>query len=323
MEGFLPLLPGVKLSGQVAKYGGRCERGFPIALCLAMRKDAKRAGGGDVPPQAAKPKSERAQDHASGAGPAVILIAPQLGGNIGAAARAMANFGLFDLKLVSPRDGWPNEVARANAAGADWVIEATRVYDTAQEALADLNFVCATTARSRDMVKPVLTPEAAAREMRSRIAAGQACGMLFGAEKSGLSNDDVALADAIVTAPVNPTFASLNLAQAVLIMSYEWLKAAGTDELGRRTAFDGPARPGLRLKDTRPAERGELIGFFEHLEAELDTAGFLRPLEKRPAMVRGIRNMFLRLGATDQDVRTLRGIVAALARGRGMASQKS
>lgn len=282
-----------------------------------MRKNTKGGRGGDVPPQPASPEGRAAAPAGAAAGPAIILIAPQLGENIGAAARAMANFGLADLRIVSPRDGWPNEAARANAAGAVSLVDAARLYGATGEAVADLNFVCATTARSRDMTKPVLSPEGAARELRARLAEGQACGILFGPEKSGLTNDDVALADAIVTAPVDPTFASLNLAQAVLILAYEWLKQGAPQDLGRRTPFDGPAREGMVLRRTRPATRGEVLGFFEHLEGELDRVGFLRPPEKRPSMVRSIRNMFLRLGATDQDIRTLRGIVSALTRGRG------
>ncbi|RMF08936.1 MAG: RNA methyltransferase, partial [Alphaproteobacteria bacterium] len=147
-------------------------------------------------------------------------------------------------------------------------------------------------------------------------SAGQQCGFLFGAEKAGLTNDHIALADAIVSAPVNPEFASLNLAQSVLLVAYEWLKQGGAGGLGRKTAFDGPAREGLQMQQTRPATRAELTGFFEHLERELDASGFLRPPEKRPVMVRNIRNLFHRTGATEQEVRTLRGIVSSLVKGR-------
>ena len=246
--------------------------------------------------------------------PAVILVAPQLGENIGTAARAMANFGLSDLRLVTPRDGWPNEKARAAASGADAVIDGARVFAHVEEAVGELRYVCATTARRRDMVKPVLTPETAVREMQARSRDGQACGILFGSERAGLDNDHLALADAIVTAPVNPDFASLNLAQSVLLLGYEWLKQTGPDSLGRKTPFDGPAQEGLQMRGSRPATRAEVVGFLEHIEAELDASGFLRPPEKRPIMVRNIRNMFVRLGATEQEVRTLRGIVASLTR---------
>lgn len=280
-----------------------------------MRKHAKDAPDPSSPGQAAPGGVSSRPAAQARTAPAIILIAPQLGENIGAAARAMANFGLSDLRLVAPRSGWPNAAARANAVGADWIIDAARLHDTAASAVAELNFVLATTARARDMTKPVLTPEGAVAEMRRRIGLGEACGVLFGPEKSGLTNDHLALADAIVTAPVNPAFASLNLAQAVLLVAYEWLKQARPGELGRRTPHDGPVRPGLRLKRTRPAERAELLGFFEHLERELDAAGFLRPPAKRPSMVLAIRNLFMRMGATEQDVRTLRGIVSALVRG--------
>ena len=246
--------------------------------------------------------------------PAVILVAPQLGENIGTAARAMANFGLSDLRLVAPRDGWPNEKARSAASGADAVIDKARMFATVEDAVGELHYVCATTARRRDMVKPVLTPETAVREMQARGQAGRTCGILFGGERAGLDNDHLALADAIVTAPVDPGFASLNLAQSVLLLGYEWLKQTGPDTLGRKTPFDGPASEGLQMRGSRPATRAEIVGFLEHLEAELDASGFLRPPEKRPIMVRNIRNMFLRLGATEQEVRTLRGIVASLAR---------
>jgi tRNA/rRNA methyltransferase len=249
-------------------------------------------------------------------GPAIILVEPQLGENIGAAARAMANFGLSDLRLVAPRDGWPNESAIASAAGAHAVITSAQIFATVEEAIGDLHYLCATTARPRDLVKTVLTPEGAVSEMDQRTRSGQRCGVLFGPEKSGLTNDHIALCDTIVTAPVDPAFASLNLAQSVLLIAYEWLKIAPRHSLGRETEFDGPAQEGLQMRGNRPATRNELIGFFDHLEQELDKVGFLRPPEKRPGMVRNLRNLFHRLGATDQDVRTLRGVVSALTRTR-------
>jgi tRNA/rRNA methyltransferase len=253
---------------------------------------------------------------AAAAPPAIILVAPQLGENIGFAARAMANFGLTDLRLVAPRDGWPNPKAEAAAAGAAFVVEQATVYDSVESAIGELNFVLASTARPREMVKRVLSPESAAVQLRQR-GEGQRTGVLFGPERSGLDNDTIALADGILTAPVSPGFASLSLPQAVLLFGYEWLKAeSATPPLGRATAFDGPAAEGITLPDTGPATRTELLGLFEHLEAELDQAGFLYPAEKRPSMVRAIRNMFHRMGATEQDVRTWRGIVAALSRPR-------
>jgi tRNA/rRNA methyltransferase len=247
--------------------------------------------------------------------PAVILVEPQLPENIGFAARAMANFGLAELRLVSPRDGWPHAKARAAAAGADHVIDAARLFAEIQDATGDLNYLVATTARPRGMMKPVLSPEAAAAELAKRTAKGERCGVLFGPERSGLDNDVLSLADALVTAPVDPGFASLSLPQAVLLFAYEWLKArAPASRLGRATRYDGPASEGLSpRRNTRSATRAELFALFDHLESELDRSGFLYPPEKRPTMVRAIRNMFHRMGATDQDIRTWRGIVAALA----------
>ena len=258
---------------------------------------------------------DRAETSESAA-PAIVLVKPQLGQNIGMAARAMANFALSDLRLVAPRDGWPNREAQSAAAGADNVLDAAKVLEETAAAIADLNFVCATTARTRDTVKQVLSPASAAAELRARIAAGQKCGVLFGSEQSGLDNDGVALADALVMAPLNPEFASLNLAQAVLIIAYEWFRHADSGGLGRRTEFDGPAREGVQMHRTRPATRAELVAFFEHLESELDAAGFLYPPEKRPQMVQNLRNLFQRTGATEQEVRTLRGVVSSLTRPR-------
>ncbi|RIA55099.1 RNA methyltransferase [Dichotomicrobium thermohalophilum] len=241
--------------------------------------------------------------------PAIILVEPQLGDNIGAAARAMANFGLGELRVVAPRDGWPNAAAQSYAANALSIVDNARVFPDLKAAVADLHYVIATTARRRDMTKLVFSPESAAGEMLTRTKARQNCGVLFGKERSGLENDDIAIADAIISAPVVAAFASINLAQAVLLIAYEWRKAwLDAEESGEKTAE--PWRQG----DAQPATQEELIGFFEQLERELDASGFLRPPEKRPRMVRSIRNMFKRMGATDQEVRTLRGIVASLTR---------
>ena len=244
----------------------------------------------------------------------MILVNPQLGENIGFAARAMANFGLTDLRLVGPRDGWPNDKAHAAAAGAAFLVERASVYDSVESAIGGLNYVLASTARPREMVKPVLSPESSAVELRRRGQNAEHCGVLFGPERSGLDNDTISLADAILTAPVSPDFASLSLPQAVLLFGYEWFKANSVAlSLGRATACDGPATEGIAFPDT-PATREELLGLFSHLEAELDRTGFLFPPEKRPSMVRAIRNMFHRMSATEQDVRTWRGIVASLSR---------
>jgi len=257
---------------------------------------------------------KRMDDAVSVTAPAIVLVKPQLGENIGFAARAMGNFGLRDLRLVAPRDGWPNEKAMAAAAVAGVIVEEARVFDTVEAALGDLNFVLATTARSREMVKEVLSPETAAVALRKRAADDERTGVMFGAERSGLDNDAIALADAILTAPVSPAFASLSLPQAVLLFSYEWLKSDKPHALGRITTYDGPAVEGIAAPGTHPAMRAELFGLFEHLEGALDTAGFLKPPEKRPSMVRAMRNMFHRMHVTDQDVRTWRGIVSALTR---------
>lgn len=244
--------------------------------------------------------------------PVTILVRPQLGENIGMAARAMANFALTELRLVAPRDEWPNKDAYTAASGATAIIEGAKVYPTVKDAVSDLHYVCATSARARDSVKKIQSPQSLAIEMRSRIEREEKCGMMFGPENAGLENDDIALADSLVMAPVNPEFASLNLAQAVLILGYEWYKGGDVAALGRRTDFDGPAQEGLQMLRTRPATRGEMTGFLEHLESELDSTGFLRPPEKRPQMIRNIRNMFMRMGASEQEVRTLRGIVSSL-----------
>ncbi len=237
--------------------------------------------------------------------PAIILVAPQLGANIGAAARAMANFGLSDLRLVAPRDGWPNPYAINSASGADWILDAATVFDTVEAAVADTHYLLATTARSRELLKPVLTAEAAAREIHAKTSQGLRTGILFGPERSGLENDTVTLAQAIVRIPVDDKFPSINLAQAVLLTGYEWFKAADTT-------------PAMVFADGEswPATNAELVALFEHLERELDTAGFLFPPEKRPSMVRYLRNIFQRQGLLEQDVRILRVVVTALSKAR-------
>lgn len=236
--------------------------------------------------------------------PAIILVGAQLGENIGTVARAMLNFGLTDLRLVSPRPGWQMERAVKASAGAEALIENHRLFDTVAEASADLGFVVATTARLRDMVKPVLTPAEMASQMRARQnETHPQSGILFGCERTGLDNDDISLADAICRVPLNPEFSSLNLAQAVLLMGYEWYQ---TDDATPPSQLD--------MHDARPATRGEVNAMFEHLEAALDAAGFLAPPEKKPAMARNIRNIFNRAALTEQDVQSLRGIINALLR---------
>ena len=239
-----------------------------------------------------------------GAPPAVVLVRPTLGENIGAAARAMMNFGLREMRLVRPKGEWPNCKALNTASGAERVLEEARLFDSTAAATADLQRLYATTARMRDMEKPVLTPRELAPALRRDAAGGVRAGVLFGREAKGLHNDDVALADAIVTFPVSPEHRSLNLAQAVLLIGYEW--------------FGEPGSVAAR-RGGEPAPREALIGFFEHLERELDGGGFLFPPEKRPRMVRNIRNIFVRAGLSEREVKTLRGVVAALARPRKRA----
>lgn len=236
-------------------------------------------------------------------GPSVILVEPQLGENIGFAARAMMNGGLADLRLVAPRDGWPNPKALAAASGADAVIETARVYASTTEAIAGLHRVFAMTARPREMIKPVATPRHAAGEMRALIGEGIGVGILFGPERKGLHNDDVTLADTVIQAPLNPAHSSMNLGHAVMVMAYEWFQS-------------GDATPGIALNEgrTRLATKAELVNFFERLEAELDACGFFHVAEKRAIMARNIRNIFQRAGLTEQEVRTLHGIVSGLAR---------
>ncbi len=240
-----------------------------------------------------------AAEFASAGGPAIILVRPQLGENIGTAARAMLNCGLMDLRIVAPRDGWPNVKALNAASGADAVIGRARLFDNVADAVAELDTVFATTARGREMVKPVLTPRKAAENMRAAPAAR--AGILFGPERSGLSNDDVVLADAIIEVPLNPAFASQNLAHAVLIICYEWCAAAGEAALERSPAGRSPA-----------ATKKDIINFFNMLEGELDSRGFYPTAAMRPKMVRNMRNLFQRIQLSQQDVQSLFGIVKSL-----------
>jgi tRNA/rRNA methyltransferase len=235
----------------------------------------------------------------------VVLVEPQLGENIGAAARAMANFGLSKLRLVKPVQGWPNERANVMAAGADRVLEAAMVYETLAEAIGDCTYVLATTARNHDQAKPVLGAAEAVKVAAPRVGGGETVAIVFGRERIGLENHEVARADAIVTLPVNPAFASLNLAQAVVIVAYEWFKLASGGEL----PFSAPDK-------SPPAPKQQLDAFFSDLESELDRIEFYRPHEKRGTMSTNLRNIFNRMQPTEQDIRTLHGIVMALAQGR-------
>ncbi|WP_213738557.1 TrmJ/YjtD family RNA methyltransferase [Bradyrhizobium sp. dw_411] len=239
------------------------------------------------------------------AGPVVILVEPQLGENIGMAARAMGNFGLTRLRIVNPRDGWPNVHARRAASGADHILDHVELYDTVEQAVADCTLLFATTARAHDQAKPVVAPEAAATEMTTAIAGGATVGILFGRERYGLQNEEVALANRITTFPVNPGFASLNLAQAVLLVGYEWFKLATSGAL----PFGMPER-------SERASQHQMEAFFDNLVRELDKVEFLRPPEKRETMLVNLRNIFTRMDPTKQDMHTLHGVVMAIAEGR-------
>ena len=242
-------------------------------------------------------------------GPAVILVRPQLAVNIGMCARAMANFGLDDLRLVNPREGWPRsdeyrEVAYSAAAGATALLDAARVFPSVEAAVADLHTVYASTARERGQMKAVVSPSVAMSA--AAAAAGERRGVLFGPERTGLDNDEVAIADSIITFPSSPAYASLNLSQAVLICGYEWFKAAHGD---------APPPSTIPRAKSPPAQREMLLAFFEFLETKLDENGFFRPVTKKPGMRRNLRNIFHRMELTQQDVRTLWGAVVRLVEG--------
>lgn len=245
-------------------------------------------------------------DHAKatewgGPQPAIILVQPQMGENIGAAARAMWNFGLERMRIVNPRDGWPNPKAVTMSSGAARVIDNVQVTETTEDAVSDLNYVFATTARGRDLTKPVVTPERAMEQARAMVAEGQKVGILFGPERSGLENPDIARANAIVSVPVNPAFASLNLAQCVLLLAYEWRRQTGevTPEV-------------LELAGTKRAAAIEVQKLTEILEARLNTVGFFWPEHKAESMVTTLRNMISRMPLTEADVRVFHGIIKSL-----------
>ncbi len=240
-----------------------------------------------------------------GNSPVVILVRPQLADNVGACARAMANGGLFHLRLVAPRDGWPQEKAWRTASGADRILDAATVHATVAAATADLHHVFATCPRPRHIVKPVLTARGAAAELRAITTRGLRAGIAFGPERAGLDNDDMAATDALIRYPLNPAFMSLNLAQAVMIMAYEWWTEG--DQTPPRT---------LMTNETEVATKGSLDNFLTHLVDQLDACGFLRNLPKRPGMVRNIRHFFQRGEVTEQELRTLHGVVTELAIGR-------
>ncbi|MEI6985010.1 MAG: RNA methyltransferase [Rhodospirillaceae bacterium] len=242
------------------------------------------------------------QDSAALGGPVIILVEPQIGENIGSAARAMLNCGLTELRLVRPREGWPSLRAVATAAGADRILDQAQLFPNVDYAVADLQRVYATTARNRGMTQHILTPRAAAAEMRVHWDAGLRVGVLFGPERTGLINDQLPLSDALIRIPLNPQFSSLNLAQAVLLVAYEWFQS-------------WPEQPSPRVLHTgssHEATKADLVNLFEHLEQELDACRFFSTPAKRPGMVRNIRNSFERMTMTEQEVRTFHGIIAGL-----------
>ncbi len=238
-------------------------------------------------------------------GPTVILVEPQLGENIGAAARAMANFGLRRLRLVKPRQGWPNPKAHVMAAGADDILAAAQLFDTLEAAIADCTLVLAATARAHDQAKPVIGADEAARVLAPHVAGGEQAAIVFGRERNGLENDEIALVDQIITLPVNPAFASLNLAQAIVIVAYEWFKHAS-----------GGALPFVMPVKSKPAPKQQLHAFFASLERELEKVEFFRPPEKRATMTINLRNIFHRMTPSQQDIQTLHGVITAIAEGR-------
>lgn len=238
-------------------------------------------------------------------GPIIVLVEPQLGENIGSVARAMGNFGLKRLRLVAPKQGWPNSKASMMAAGADNILDAAQVFTTLEEAIADCTVVLATTARAHDQAKPVVGADEAAKLMAQDIAGGEQVAILFGRERNGLENDEVALADRIITLPVNPAFASLNLGQAVIVIAYEYFKLVTSGAL----PFAMPTK-------SPQAGKQQLSAFFATLERELEKVEFFRPPEKRETMTINLRNIFNRMTPTQQDIQTLHGVVTALVEGR-------
>ena len=234
--------------------------------------------------------------------PVFILVRPQMGENIGAAARAMLNFGLDRMRLVAPRDGWPNPKAAAMASGAGRVLDGAGLFADVPGAIADCDYVFATTARGRELVKPVMTPERAMEHARALVAQGKRVGILFGAERTGLENDEIIPANAIVTVPVNPDFPSLNLGQCVLLMGYEWRKGAGGDVAER-----------LEMAGGDLANREEVARLADHFEDRLGDAGFFFPPAKAPHMKGNLRNMWARLGLTRAEVQTFHGMLRQIA----------
>jgi tRNA/rRNA methyltransferase len=237
--------------------------------------------------------------------PVMILVRPQLGENIGMAARAMLNCGLSALRLVAPRDSWPNIKAKRAASGADIVLDKAELFDTVAASVADLEHVIATSARNRELTQRIVTPRRAVGEMRDWIERGEKVGILFGPERTGLTNDDMVQADTALSIPLNPQFSSLNVAQAVLLVAYEWAMARDTTPAERLSSYA-----------TRLATKDELQNLFGQLERALDQSGFLRNKAARPAMVQNLRAFLQRAGMTEQEVRTFHGVMKYLSKGK-------
>lgn len=235
--------------------------------------------------------------------PVIVLVRPQLGENIGMCARAMLNCAVTELRIVKPRDGWPNKAAVSAASGAVSVIENAKIFETTAEAVADLEYVLATTARNREVAKDIHDVGAAARVIRDKNAGGaQKCGILFGPERTGLENDDIALANGILNIPLNPGFSSLNLAQAVLLVCHSWLSADNPFAITQSPVDENAA----------PATRGEIENLMKQLEEQLELGGFFRSAEQRPTILRNLRNFFFRATPTAQEVRTMHGVFSCL-----------
>ena len=262
----------------------------------ASPQGERREGSGHFPARPEEGLSERSETKARLEGPIIVLVRPQLGQNIGKAARAMLNFGMTEMRLVAPRDGWPNPDAGPAASGADLVLERAQLFDTVQEAIADCATVYASTVRRRDLVMPVLAPADMAEAIH---ASDERSAILFGPERSGLSTEDVALANAIVTVPINPEFGSLNLAQAVILLAYEWSRSG---DLAQPTARDPEP----------PAPHGELEGLIQQVDKALEDKSYFHPPERTQATRNTIRTIFTKTGWSSREVKAVRGIIRAL-----------
>lgn len=237
----------------------------------------------------------------SGVAPVIVLVRPQLAENIGATARAMANCALTQLRLVAPRDGWPNPKAVPMAAGATDILEQAKVYESLRDALVDIDRAWATSARSRNLTKRVVTARGAAAAIRTAAAADERCAVVFGPERTGLETDEVVACHELIEIPLDPSFASLNLAQAVLLVAYEWFQ---TEAVPRVAEVRDPGR--------QPATLGQIHDFLDHFEAQLDDAGFFRHAQMKPAMMTNLKSFVLRAEPTDQEIRTLHGVITVL-----------